>query len=408
VNRILKIIVGCAVALSSVGYSRVEAIGTSQAIRPMVDYGSFVPNIDLDSFLSQSFGVHSFLFGDCEATSVSGTTEFTVGPPRILFLNERTAIEAVIADEDADVSLDCDFHNYAQYDTYEGSWTIRNQRMAAIFGTALGTMNVACNVGGEMELSTKLRIGGAVPGGADLYVTSGSSPVTFICSYDLIYDGTTSGSLNGTIEGELEVFNPRPNTSLCGTNQFISCVAVRVRNADVHVVNSTGYFAGLSGTGKFSFQNHMRMPEIDEWFAGKGVSSQSLGRSPITTKVRKPGKTASLTLNLAPGGASARILRPFQYPGALIASVYDGDDLIVVSQPGVWCTLSARHGSSAWKTIGSKVTNQSGLASITLSGPRLANFKSTGVSRNGIVSMRAACGPGGLMTDQKQVKYKLT
>ena len=67
--------------------------------------------------------------------------------------------------------------------------------------------------------------------------------------------------------------------------------------------------------------------------------------------------------------------------------------------------ISARRGTGIWKRVAQVGLSQDGAARLSLTGANLANFKSTGVLRNGVVTLRAACGPQRTWTDTKQVKY---
>ena len=64
--------------------------------------------------------------------------------------------------------------------------------------------------------------------------------------------------------------------------------------------------------------------------------------------------------------------------------------------------MQARKGTGAWKTLGTATATAKGVVAKTLSSTWFTNFLSTGVAKNGTVTMKANCGG---IEATKQVKY---
>jgi hypothetical protein len=261
-----------------------------------------------------------------------------------------------------------------------------------------------CDIDASPNVTIQMRFGGAVPGGADVTAIGADSRIPFVCNMLMIFEGEETSLLMGSVDGALEIFNPFNSTSLCNRTRVISCVAIRLQDAKVEITSASGKFKGYVGTGAFSFQNQFTLPSIDSLLSMAGVSPARLSDTKLAAS-KRTGRNALIWLELEPGRNRASIVHPYKAPGRAMATIRDGEQIVVVSSQTGSCVISARRGTGTWKRVAQVGLNQDGAARLSLSGANLVNFKSTGVIRNGVVTLRAACGPSRTWTDTKQVKY---
>jgi hypothetical protein len=340
----------------------------------------------------------------CIVDSVVGTNLFSGSDPEFTVIERLADLPVAFSDPNADVVLECGLEIGFPREPQEISGTISNPAMSEFLGTSSGAINMFCDIDASPNVTIQMRFGGAVPGGADVTAIGADSRIPFVCNMLMIFEGEETSLLMGSVDGALEIFNPFNSTSLCNRTRVISCVAIRLQDAKVEITSASGKFKGYVGTGAFSFQNQFTLPSIDSLLSMAGVSPARLSDTKLAAS-KRTGRNALIWLELEPGRNRASIVHPYKAPGRAMATIRDGEQIVVVSSQTGSCVISARRGTGTWKRVAQVGLNQDGAARLSLSGANLVNFKSTGVIRNGVVTLRAACGPSRTWTDTKQVKY---
>lgn len=403
-KRLLALLVAICAGLFIVA-SPTSASVRSSALFPLPDgYEDFVPTFDFQELLGAQISGDSLADMSCTVDSASGTNLFSESDSEFTIFERLDELPVAFADPDADVALNCGIELGFPGEPQEFSGSIRNPAMSEFLGTSSGVINMLCDVSGTPTVIIQMRFGGAVPGGADITAIGSDSQIPFVCSIQIIFEDEDTSFLVGSVEGALEIFNPFASTTLCNRAQVISCVAIRLQDAQVEITSASGKFEGYVGSGTFSFQNQFTLPSIDSMLSMAGVSPARFGDASLAT-TRRTGRNARIQLDLEPGRNRAKILHPYKAPGRAIATIRDGEQIVVVSSQTGTCVISARRGTGTWRRIAQVELNQDGAARLSLSGVNLLNFKSTGVIRNSIVNLRAACGPRRTWIDSKQVKY---
>lgn len=403
-KRLLASSVLLAVGLIVVA-SPTSASVRSSALAPLPDgYEEFVPTFDFQELIGAQVTGASLVDMSCTVDSVSGTNMFSASDPEFALLSRLTETTTAFSDPDADVALNCGIELGFPGEPQEISGSITNPAMSEFLGTSSGAINMLCDIAASPNVTIQMRFGGAVPGGADVTAIGADSRIPFVCNILIIFEGEETSVLVGSVEGALEIFNPFASTTLCNRAQVISCVAIRLQDAQVEITSASGKFEGYVGSGTFSFQNQFTLPSVDSTLSMAGVSPARFGDSKLVARART-GRNAKIQLDLEPGRNRARIVHPYKAPGRAMATIRDGEQIVVVSSQTGSCVISVRRGTGSWKRIAQVDLNQDGSARLSLGGANLVNFKSTGVVRNGIVTLRAACGPRRAWTDLKQVKY---
>ncbi len=375
------------------------------ALPPLPDgYEEFVPTFDFQELIGSQITGASLVDMSCTVDSVTGTNLFSESDPEFTPLSRLMELPIAFADSDAEVVLECGIELGFPGEPQEISGSISNPAMSEFLGTSSGAINMLCDINATPAVTIQMRFGGAVPGGADITAIGSDSRIPFVCNILIIFEGEETSLLVGSVEGALEIFNPFASTTLCNRAQVISCVAIRLQDAQVEITSASGKFEGYVGSGTFSFQNQFTLPSIDSALSMAGVSPARFGDSRLVAS-KRTGRNATIQLDLEPGRNRASIVHPYKAPGRAMATIRDGEQIVVVSSQTGSCVISARRGTGTWKRVAQVGLNQDGAARLSLSGANLANFKSTGVIRNGIVTLRAACGPQRTWTDTKQVKY---
>jgi len=385
--------------------SPTSASVTPSALPPLPDgYDEFVPTFDFQELLGSQITGASLVDMSCIVDSAVGTNLFSGSDPEFTVIERLADMPVAFSDPNADVVLECGLELGFPREPQEISGTISNPAMTEFLGTSSGAINMFCDIDASPNVTIQMRFGGAVPGGADVTAIGADSQIPFVCNMLMIFEGEETSSLMGSVDGALEIFNPFNSTSLCNRTRVISCVAIRLQDARVEITSASGKFEGYVGTGAFSFQNQFTLPSIDSLLSMAGVSPARLSDTKLAAS-KRTGRNALIWLELEPGRNRASIVHPYKAPGRAMATIRDGEQIVVVSSQTGSCVISARRGTGTWKRVAQVGLNQDGAARLSLSGANLVNFKSTGVIRNGVVTLRAACGPSRTWTDTKQVKY---
>ena len=375
------------------------------ALPPLPDgYEEFVPTFDFQELIGSQITGASLVDMSCIVDSVAGTNLFSESDPEFTVIERLGDMPVAFSDPNADVVLECGLEIGFPSEPQEISGTISNPAMSEFLGTPSGAINMLCDIDATPAVTIQMRFGGAIPGGADITAIGSDSLIPFVCNMLIIFEGEETSLLVGSVEGALEIFDPFDSTTLCNRTRVISCVAIRLQDAQTEITSASGKFEGYVGTGTFSFQNQFTLPSIDSLLSMAGVSPARFSDSKLSAS-KRTGRNATLQLDLEPGRNRASIVHPYKAPSRAMATIRDGEEIVVVSSQAGSCVISARRGTGIWKRVAQVGLSQDGAARLSLTGANLANFKSTGVLRNGVVTLRAACGPQRTWTDTKQVKY---
>ena len=382
-------------------------------------YENFDPSsIDFQSFLGDAVVMPDNLTLACTVSSATGTTSFSSGnslslpPTGIAGIADALKIRGVLLDDNAILTSSCRVGISLPTALQETTIPVSNDALAPIVGTSEGTIALECSVNAAPTVTLRVRMGGGVPGIVDIVATGLSAPIPFQCSFKMAFFGEGFGesTLVGTVEGAITLMTSSElsGSTICDGTTTITCIPIDLTNANVNITIATGELEGLVGTGDFGFKDSFGLDAVENKLAtlasaaGVDITAQRFRSSRLNPFVRT-GPNSSMTLELGAGANRARILRPFSSSNGATATIRDGGFISVVSKAGSRCAVSAKKGVGSWVALGTVVAGADGVGTQQLRTTWLAKFKATGVAKNGVVTLKAACGTAG--TAQKTVKY---
>lgn len=356
-------------------------VTTSSPVIP-AGAGDFVPTIDLSADLASLVNVVS---SPC-AVSESNISVMPVGatltlPPTDIaqFLS---AIYAIKTKADSRVALLCspELKMGGEERTIKG--TITNSAL-----NLSGSFTLKCIFQESLSAKATLSFGLAVKDLMQLDVVSASVAMPMTCAMAMSFGGGTT--VSGTIDGLAKIGSTVSQS--CTGSTLESCVPLSV-DAKVSVTSATGKFAGLVGTGTYSFTPSFTVPSLNgnlSLLTGQ-LKAQSVRASRAV--VRTTNTSGSMRIDFAAGKAKTEILHPVVSSSGS-SNFGKGLRYGAVSAPKEKCIFTAVKGKKKFSFPAlSAGANGATASKVVTAAQSKALAKALGIKVNSAFSLQAKCG----------------
>ena len=379
--RITTVAVAGLLLLASTTGVATAQVTTSSAALP-AGAGEFVPTIDLSADLASLVSVVS---SPC-AVSESNISVMPVGATLTLpptdFAQFLSALTAIKAKADSRVALLCspELKMSGEERTIKG--TVTNAALSLS-----GSFSLKCIFQESLSAKANLSFGLGVKDLMQLDVVSASVAMPMTCAMAMSFGGGTT--VAGTIDGLAKIGSTISQS--CTESTLESCVPLLV-DAKVSVTSATGKFAGLVGTGTYSFAPSFTVPSLNGnlgLLAGQ-LKAQSVRASRAV--VRTTNTSGSMSIDFAAGKAKTEILHP-AVSTAGTSSFGKGLRYGAVSTPKNKCVFTAAKGKKKFSFPAlTTASNGATTSKIVTPAQSKAMAKALGMKAKAAFSLQVKCG----------------
>lgn len=392
------------VAICLLGFPAASTLGSGVSASPLqlpAGYENFTTSIDYSTYIAEAVSGSGTL--DCKVDSATGLT----GSPLAAFISPGTSVGLDAPDDRTKLVLDqiyklpastinvgCSVTMGLPTDMRTFTGTVTNPALKDFLGTDTGTVSLGCEMKGSLAVTATISLGSTL--GAAKYkatVNSASQKLPFYCSLEFAFAGSTPSTLTGTVEGGADISNTiSPNP--CDGNTDRTCAPIQLANSVVTITNGTGKFAGLTGSGTYTFTDTFRFPIVEQKL-GASVGAASVS-SASARAIKAVGASATpaeaVTLSLRSGKVSAAIVHPSPEVGATVAKLSKGSALRAATVSRASCTWTARGKKPL--TLGVTRASVSGTTSLSITAKRASAIKKAGIKSGASVTVTARCTSG--------------
>ena len=371
---------GLLLLASSTGVASAQIVKSSATLP--AGAGDFVPTIDLSSDLASLVNVASSPCTVSESNIAAMPVGATLTLPPTDYAQLLSAFTAIKAKADSRVSLSCSPELKMGGEERTISGTVTNAALSLS-----GSFTLKCVFQEGLSAKANLSFGLGVKGLMQLEVLSASKDMPMTCAMAMsLGEGTT---VTGTVDGLAKIGTSASQS--CTGSTLESCVPLSV-DATVSVTSATGRFAGLVGTGTYSFTPSFTVPSLN---SNLGLLSGQLKSSSVRANravVRVSNTSGSMQINFAAGKARTEILHPAV---TATGSSTFGKGLLygAVSAPKAKCIFTAVKGKKKFAFPALTAASNGSTASKTVSAAQSkAMAKALGLKANAAFSLQAKCG----------------
>ena len=371
---------GLLLLASTTGVATAQVTTSSTALP--AGAGDFVPTIDLSADLASLVNVVSSPCTVSESNisvmPVGGT--LTLPPTDIAqFLSALTAIKAKA---DSRVALSCSPELKMSGEERTISGTVTNAALSLS-----GSFTLKCIFQESLSAKANLSFGLGVKGLMQLDVVSASVAMPMTCAMSMSLGGGTT--VAGTVDGLAKIGSTVSQS--CTGSTLESCVPLSV-DAKVSVTSATGKFAGLVGTGTYSFTPSFTVPSLN---GNLGLLTGQLKSSSVRASravVRTTNTSGSMSIDFAAGKAKTEILHPVVSSSGS-SSFGKGLRYGAVSTPKDKCIFTAVKGKKKFSFPALTAASNGATASkVVTAAQSKAMAKALGIKANAAFSLQAKCG----------------
>ncbi len=371
---------GLLLLASTTGVASAQVTTSSTALP--ADAGEFIPTIDLSADLASLVSVVSSPCAVAESNISVMPVGATLTLPPTDFAQFLSALTAIKAKADSRVALLCspELKMSGEERTIKG--TVTN----AALGLS-GSFSLKCIFQETLSAKANLSFGLGVKDFMQLDVVSASVAMPMTCAMAMSLGGGTT--VAGTVDGVAKIGTTVSQS--CSGSSLESCVPLSV-DAKVSVTSATGKFAGLVGTGTYSFTPSFTIPSLN---SNLSLLTGQLKASSVRANravVRTTNTSGSMSINFAAGKAKTEILHPVVGSSGS-SSFGKGLRYGAVSRPKDKCVFTAVKGKKKFSFPVLTTASNGATASKTVtSAQSKAMAKALGMKPNAAFSLQVKCG----------------
>ena len=371
---------GLLLLASTTGVATAQVTTSSTALP--AGAGDFVPTIDLSADLASLVNVVSSPCTVSESNISVMPVGATLTLPPTDFAQFLSALTAIKAKADSRVALLCSPELKMSGEERTISGTVTNAALSLS-----GSFTLKCVFQESLSAKANLSFGLGVKGLMQLDVVSASVAMPMTCAMSMSLGGGTT--VAGTVDGLAKIGSTVSQS--CTGSTLESCVPLSV-DAKVSVTSATGKFAGLVGTGTYSFTPSFTVPSLN---GNLGLLTGQLKSSSVRASravVRTTNTSGSMSIDFAAGKAKTEILHPIVASSGS-SSFGKGLRYGAVSTPKDKCIFTAVKGKKKFSFPALTAASNGATASkVVTAAQSKAMAKALGIKANAAFSLQAKCG----------------